>query len=110
MHGKFVRELQGVNLDKTWQWLVKGDLPGCTEALLCSAQEQALRTNYAKFHIDNSVDSPTCRMCCEKGESVYHLISAFGKLTQREYKRRRNDVACYVHWQLWGYIDVNIHL
>ena len=93
MHGQFVRELQGVDWDKTWQWLLKGDLKGCTEALICSAQEQALRTNYIKFHIDKTVDSPLCRMCGERGESIYHLISESEKLAQREYKRRHDDSA-----------------
>ena len=79
---------------------MKGDLKGCTEALICSAQEQALRTNYTKFHIDKTADSPLCRMCGERGESIYHLISECGKLAQREYKRRHDDVARYVHWQL----------
>ena len=100
MHGQFVRELKGVDWDKTWQWLMKGDLKGCTEALICSAQEQALRTNYIKFHIDKTVESPLCRMCGERGESIYHLISECGKLAQREYKRRHDDVARYVHWQI----------
>ena len=49
MHGQFVRELQGVDWDKTWQWLMKGDLKRCTGVLTCSDQEQALRTNYIKF-------------------------------------------------------------
>ena len=86
MHVQFVRELQGVGWDKTWQWLMRGDLKGCTEALTCNAQEQTLRTNYTKFHVDKTADSPLCRMCSEMGESIYHLISACGKLAQREYK------------------------
>ena len=77
---------------------MKGGLKGCTEALICSAQEQAVRTNYVKFHIDKTIDSPLCRMCGERGESIYHLISECGKLAQREYKRRDVDVARYVHW------------
>ena len=32
----------------------ENNLRGCTEALICSAQEQALRTNYVKFHIDKT--------------------------------------------------------
>ena len=32
----------------------ENNLRGCTEALICSAQEQALRTNYVKFHIDRT--------------------------------------------------------
>ena len=93
MHGQFVRDKEGVKWDKSWQWLAKGDLKGCTEALICSAQEQALRTNYTKFHIDKNADSPLCRMCGEKGETISHLVSEGGKLAQREYKRRHDNVA-----------------
>ena len=40
-----------------------------TEALICAAaaQDQAIRTNYIKFNIDKTVESPLCRMCGEKG-------------------------------------------
>ena len=38
----------------------KGDLKGCTEALICSEQEQALTTNYMKLHIDKISKSPVC--------------------------------------------------
>ena len=100
MHGQFVRDKEGVKWDKSWQWLAKGDLKGCTEALICSAQEQALRTNYTKFHIDKNADSPLCRMCGEKGETISHLVSECRKLAQREYKRRHDNVARYLHWQL----------
>ena len=100
MHGQFVKDKEGVNWDKSWQWLAKGDLKGYTEALICSAQEQALRTNYTKFHIDKNADSPLCRMCGEKGETISHLVSECGKLAQREYKGRHDNVARYVHWQL----------
>ena len=31
---------------------------------------------------------------------MYHLISECGKLAQHEYKRRHDDVARYIHWQL----------
>ena len=78
----------------------KSDLKAETEALICAAQEQALRTNYIKFNIDKTVESPLCRMCGEKGESVGHLISGCKKLAQREYKRRHDNVARIVHWTL----------
>ena len=61
--------------------------------LIFSAREQALRTNKTK-------DSPLCRMCGERGESVDRLVSDGSKLAKREYKRRHDDVACYVYWQL----------
>ena len=102
MHWQYVRDLTGVDWEKTWRWMQKGDLKGCTEAMMCSAQEQALRTNYIKFHIDKNTESPVCRMCGEEGESVKHSTSGCSTLAQREYKRRHDNVALYVLWQLCG--------
>ena len=41
-------------------------------------------------------------MCSQKGESVSHVVSECSKLAQREYKRRHDNVARYVHWILSG--------
>ena len=57
---------------KIWEWTRKSDLKIGTEALTFAAQEQALRTNYVKFNTDKSVDSPLCRLCGEKGETINH--------------------------------------
>ena len=84
------------------QWIAKGDFKGCTEALICSAQEQALRTNYTRFHNDHTAESPLCRMCGSKGETVAHVVSECGKLAQTEYKGRHDNVARYTHCQLCG--------
>ena len=102
LHGQFIRDNQHINWEQSWQWLKKGDLKAPTEALICSAQEQSLRTNYIKYHIDHSNESPLCRMCSERGESVSHVVSECSKLAQREYKRRHDNVAKYVHWVLCG--------
>ena len=101
MHGQFVRELpEKVDKDKTWQWLSRCDLKIGTEALLCAAQEQAIRTNYVKHRIDRTSESPLCRLCGTKSESVQHLVSGCEKLAQKEYKRRHDNVAKKVHWDL----------
>ena len=98
MHGQFIRELpEEVDKDRTWQWLSTSDLKIGTEALLCAAQEQAIRTNYVKYQIDKTSDSPLCRLCGKKGESVQHLISGCEKLAQKEYKRRHDTVAKKIH-------------
>ena len=89
-----------VDKDKTWNWLVRSDLKVETEALLCAAQEQAIRTSYVKHHIDKSTDDPLCRMCGKRGESVQHIISECEKLAQKEYKRRHDNVAKKIHWEL----------
>ena len=28
MHGQYVREKEGIDWDRTWQWIAKGDLKG----------------------------------------------------------------------------------
>ena len=91
MHGQFFRDTDGiVDRTKSWLWLQNGDLKKGTEALLMAAQEQAIRTNYVKHHIDKSRDSPTCRMCGEKGETVSHIICECSKLAQKEYNNNNN--------------------
>ncbi|CAB4045859.1 Hypothetical predicted protein, partial [Paramuricea clavata] len=58
MYGQYNRDLgKEVDMEKTWWWLKKGDLKPENEPLLCAAQEQALRTNYVKFHIDIELQS-----------------------------------------------------
>ena len=75
-------------------------MKGCTEALISSAQEQAIRTNNNKFYIDKTKDSPLCRMCGERNETVSHTISECSKLAQKEYKRRHDNVGKYLYWKL----------
>ena len=85
MHGQFIREtMVKVDKEKTWQWLSRGDLKVGTEALLCAAQEQAIRTNYMNYHIDKTSESPLCRLCGKKGESVQHIKGGCEKLAQKE--------------------------
>ena len=52
MYGQYLRDMDGKDLQNSWKWLRSSDLKGCTEALICSAQEQALRTNNIKHFID----------------------------------------------------------
>ena len=101
MHGQFIRETtEKFDKEKTWQWLSRGDLKVGTEALLCAAQEQAIRTNYMKYHLDKTSESPVCRLCVKKGESVQHITSGCEKLAQKEYKKRYDNVAMKVHWDI----------
>ena len=41
-----------------------------------------------------------CRMCGNGNETVSHIISECSMLAQREYKRRHDNVAMYVHWRI----------
>ena len=87
MYGQFIRDMpESTDKEKPWVWLRKCDLKKRSEALICSAQEQAIRTNYVKYHIDECVHSPSCRMWGETSETVSHIVSECSKLAQREYK------------------------
>ena len=58
MYGQYVREFdEDVDIEMTWKWMRKSDLKPETEALICAAQEQALRTNYVKCRIDKTAES-----------------------------------------------------
>ena len=82
--------------NNTLRWMRKSDLKGCTKALICSAQEQSIRTNYIKHNTDKTGESPLCGNCGTRNETI---VSECGKLSQKEYKRRYDSVGRYVHWQ-----------
>ena len=60
---------------ETWNWLSKADLKVEMEAMLCAAQEQAVRTNYVKHRQIKTAQSPLCRMCDKKNETISHIVS-----------------------------------
>ena len=45
-------------------------MKSCTEALVCSAREQSLQTNYTKHYTDKTSNTPLCRMCGQRGETI----------------------------------------
>ena len=59
----------------------------------CSSEQGFLRSASA---------SSMWGMCGEKEKSVSHPTSECSKLAQREYRRRHNNAARYVHWQRCG--------
>ena len=38
-------------------------------------------------------------MCGTRNETISHILSECGKLTQKEYKPRPDSIGKYVHWQ-----------
>ena len=63
--------------------------------MICSAQEQPIQTNFIKYNIDKTAESPLCRMCGTRNETISHMVSERGKLAQKEYKRRHDSVGRY---------------
>ena len=92
--------MDGTARKKSWMWLEKGHLKKHTEELIMAAQSQSIRTKAIKAKIDKSEEDPRCRMCKAKDETVNHLLSDCPKLAQTKYKRRHDEVAKAVHWDL----------
>ena len=67
---------------------------------MCTAQEQEIRTNYTKYRINKTNESHLCRLCGKKGGSVQHITSGCEKLARKEYKRRHDNVAKKVYWDI----------
>ena len=84
MHGQFARDMEDKDKNNTWKWMRKSDLKGSTEALICCAQEQSIRANYIKCNIGKTGESPLCRVCGTRYETISHLVSECGKLAQKE--------------------------
>ena len=70
MHGQFARDMEDKDKSNTWKWMRKSDLKGCTEALICSAQKQSIRTNYIKYNIGKTAELPFVG-CVEKEMRLY---------------------------------------
>ena len=107
MHGQSARDMEDKDKSNTWKWMRKSDLKGCTEALICSAQKQSIRTNYIKYNIGKTAELPLCRMGGKRNETISHIVSECGKLAQKEYKRRHDSVGRYVHWEFCEKLGFN---
>ena len=49
MYAPYAREKEDIDRDKTRQWIARGDLKGCTVALICSAQNKLYEILYWSY-------------------------------------------------------------
>ena len=73
MHGQYLGQIESKDKSTTLKWLMKINLKRSTEALIFSVQEEALRTNYVKFQIDKTAESPRYRTYRVEKEIVSHI-------------------------------------
>ena len=102
LHGKFFNETEQVADERSWQWLRGGFLDKRTEAFVCAAQENALKTRCYNATILHQEGDVKCRMCGKSAETVGHVMSACDKLAQRDYKRRHDRMGLRIYWELCG--------
>ena len=89
-----------ISPEKTWTWLRGGNLKRKIESLLITAQNNAIKTNHIKVRIDKTQHNSKCRLCGDRDETIYHIISECSKLTQKKYKTRHDCVGKVIHWEL----------
>ena len=68
--------------------------------MILSLQEQAFRTNWIKYSIDKTSETPLCRLRGDATETVGHIVSGCKKLAHREYRKCHDKVALRVHWEM----------
>ena len=98
MHRQFVRDMEDKDKSNTLRCMSQCDLKGCTDALIFSAQELSIWTNYIKYNIDKTAKSTLCRMCGTRNGTISHIVNECGKHAQKEYKGRHDSVGRYVHF------------
>ena len=55
---------------------------------------------YDNNNNNNTQQNSKCRLCGDRDETIYHIISEWSKLAQREYKARHNWVGKVIHWEM----------
>ena len=81
-------------------WLKKGNLKRETESLLIAAQKNAIRTNHIKERIDKTQQNSWCWLCCDRDETINHIINKCSKLAQKVYTTRHHWVKEVIYCQL----------
>ena len=92
-----MRQTKEGRSEQSWVLLQNGDLKGETESLIVAAQNQSIRTNLVKAKINRSQKDTLCRLYKKADQSIDHVVSSCSKLTQKEYKRRHDNLGKIVH-------------
>ena len=82
--------ISNISHEKTWTWLRKRNLQRETEYIPIAAQSNAIRTNHIKIRIDKTQQNSKCTFCCDRDETINHIISECSKLAQKEYTTRHD--------------------
>ena len=70
-----------------------------TESLLIGVLNNAIRTNHIKARIDKTQQNSRCRLCCDRDETINHIISECSTVAQKGCKTRHDLVGKGIHWE-----------
>ena len=80
IYGHFKKLINNISHEKTCTWLRKGNFKRETESLLMAVHNTAIRTNHIKARIDKTEQNSKCWLCCDKDETINHIICECSKL------------------------------
>ena len=106
LHGQYPKLTEKLERKKQYRWIRNGYMKKETEGLITAAQDQALPTRWRKVHIEKQAGTPMCRMCDQREETIFHILSECSKLAQSDYRKRHDKVAQNVHWNLCKKFDL----
>ena len=75
LYGRFKRLINTISRQRIWTWVRKGNFKREIESLLIAAHDNAIRTNHIKARIDKTQQNSKCRLCCDRDETINHIIS-----------------------------------
>ena len=87
----------GMSLDLTNAFIHCAMCPWETEYVLIAAENNSMRTNHIKARIDKTQQNSKYRLCCDRDETINHIIS---ELEQKEYKTIQGWVGKVIYWEL----------
>ena len=70
-----IEEVSDIESIKSYQWLEKACLEDRTEALIMTAQEQALNTSASEDGVYHTRQDTRCRFCKEASKAVQHIAA-----------------------------------
>ncbi|XP_078022977.1 uncharacterized protein LOC144462717 [Epinephelus lanceolatus] len=85
------------DIKKTYQWLKNAGLTDSAEALIITAQEQALSTRAIEARVYHSRSDQRCRLCKDAPETVQHIVAGCKMQAGSAYMERHNQVAGIVY-------------
>ena len=77
MHGQFARDMEDKDKNNTWRCMRKGDLKGCTEALICSAQNNLCELTISTA-ILTKLATHLCVGCMVQEMRLSHIVIECG--------------------------------
>src|SRR5678815_2219523 len=109
-HHKNILDEAFIDTYKSNEVMIKGWLKSEDERTILAAQDQALRTNWFKKHIEGQNITDKCRMCSGGSESVCHILSECKFLLKKgTYTERHNNICRLIHYRLCRKFEIEVN-